>query len=119
MQRIVGVEHCRERRSRRGVEVRLVGIFHTVDGVQRSDNLGARGVQRFVALALLFDEYQNFVGFRAQAPAADALNLAAPQPLGSQALADFVDVGSLRKAHIHVGAALEVDAVAKPVIEKD
>src|SRR5690348_10758635 len=119
MQRIVGVQDDGKRGGRGGVKVRPIGVFHTVDGIQRGYNLGARGVQSFIALALLFDENQDFIGLCAQTAVADALDFAVAQSLRAQTFADLVDVGGIGKPHVDVCAALKVDAVAKAVIEED
>src|SRR5262249_3245149 len=51
--------------------------------------------------------------------AADALDFAVAQPQPRKALSDVVDIRRLSKHDVHVGAALEINAVAEAALEDD
>ncbi len=63
-------------------------------------------------LAFAFDEDEDFVGVGI-GDIADALNFGIAEALSSETAAELINIGRLGETHIHVGAAFEVDPVAK------
>ena len=101
-----------------GIEVGLGGSRGAIGGVQRGEHLRLAFVQSLVHLTGLFDEDHDFVGVWI-GDITDTLNLAVPETLSLKTFAQLVDVRWLGKAHVHVGAPAEIDAVLDATLKED
>src|SRR5271154_386331 len=92
----------------------MIGVALAVNGVESGEHLRFAGIESLVGLAFLLKADNHFVGLRAgDGIVADGLDFAATETLRGERVAELVHVRSFGETHIHVGAALEVDAVRK------
>ena len=117
-ERVALGEECSERGFGCSIEVGLAARRDAIGGIEGREDQGLTGVESLVALPFLFHEDQDFAGIRT-GDVADALNFAVTETLSREALAQTVNIRRLGKAHVHVGAFLEVNAVAQraPLLE--
>src|SRR6267154_1151028 len=107
-----------ERGGCRGIKIRLVRSRNPISSAQRGQHFFPAGLESRIVLPLALHEDDHFVGVGI-GNVADALDFGTPEPLGLEAVAELIDIGRLGEAHIHIGAAFEIDSVANPATEQN